>query len=256
MSDAHAGELRVLAREVVACDRCPRLRRWRERVGEEKRRAFATESYWSRPVPGFGDPQARILLVGLAPGAHGANRTGRLFTGDRSGDFLFASLHRVGLASQATSTSRDDGLVLRGVHVTAAARCAPPANRPTPAELARCRPFLLRELEVLSPHVAVALGGIAWSALLAALAETGEVVPRPRPRFAHGAELALGGLVLLGAYHPSQQNTFTRRLVPAMLDEVLRRAIAIAGSRDPAATLAPCDRSTSEATPSPVRRPR
>lgn len=230
MSDARARELRVLDREVVACERCPRLRRWCGRVGREKRRAFAGESYWSRPVPGFGDPRARILLVGLAPGAHGANRTGRLFTGDRSGDFLFASLHRVGLASQATSTSRDDGLSLRGAYVTAAARCAPPANRPTPAELARCRPFLLRELELLQPRVAVALGGVAWSALLAALAARGDAVPRPRPRFAHGAEALVGGLVLLGAYHPSQQNTFTRRLVPSMLDAVLRRGIALADS--------------------------
>lgn len=230
MSDARARELRVLDREVVACERCPRLRRWCGRVGREKRRAFAGESYWSRPVPGFGDPRARILLVGLAPGAHGANRTGRLFTGDRSGDFLFASLHRVGLASQATSTSRDDGLSLRGAYVTAAARCAPPANRPTPAELARCRPFLLRELELLQPRVAVALGGVAWSALLAALAARGDAVPRPRPRFAHGAEALVGGLVLLGAYHPSQQNTFTRRLVPSMLDAVLRRGIVLADS--------------------------
>lgn len=230
MSDARARELRVLDREVVACERCPRLRRWCGRVGREKRRAFAGESYWSRPVPGFGDPRARILLVGLAPGAHGANRTGRLFTGDRSGDFLFASLHRVGLASQATSTSRDDGLSLRGAYVTAAARCAPPANRPTPAELARCRPFLLRELDLLQPRVAVALGGVAWSALLAALAARGDAVPRPRPRFAHGAEALVGGLVLLGAYHPSQQNTFTRRLVPSMLDAVLRRGIALADS--------------------------
>jgi len=230
VSDARARELRVLDREVVACERCPRLRRWCGRVGREKRRAFAGESYWSRPVPGFGDPRARILLVGLAPGAHGANRTGRLFTGDRSGDFLFASLHRVGLASQATSTSRDDGLSLRGAYVTAAARCAPPANRPTPAELARCRPFLLRELELLQPRVAVALGGVAWSALLAALAARGDAVPRPRPRFAHGAEALVGGLVLLGAYHPSQQNTFTRRLVPSMLDAVLRRGIVLADS--------------------------
>jgi uracil-DNA glycosylase family 4 len=200
-------------------------------VARTRRRAYQDEVYWGRPVPGFGDPAARIVLVGLAPGAHGANRTGRMFTGDGSGDFLYAALHRAGLASQPTSRARGDGLALRGAFVTAAARCAPPDNRPVPAELARCAPFLDRELAVLGgARVLVALGAIAWDACLAHLARAGATVPRPRPRFAHGAEARLSGApVLLGSYHPSRQNTQTGRLVPAMLDEVLARAVALAG---------------------------
>jgi uracil-DNA glycosylase family 4 len=220
--------LSQLAEEIVACARCPRLRRWCEQVGREKRRAYANDRYWAKPVPGFGDPSAKILLVGLAPGAHGANRTGRLFTGDRSGDFLYASLHRTGLANQSASISRDDGLRLRGAYISAAARCAPPANKPTPEELRRCRPFLVREIELLRPKVLVCLGGLAWSAALSALADSGEAMPSPRPRFAHAAEAEVGSATLLGAYHPSQQNTFTKRLTPPMLDAIFLRARTLA----------------------------
>jgi uracil-DNA glycosylase len=222
--------LSVLAAEIVRCRACPRLVAWREEVARTKRRAYLSEEYWGRPVPGFGDPRARIVLVGLAPGAHGANRTGRMFTGDGSGDFLYAALHRVGLASRPASVSRDDGLVLRDAFVTAACRCVPPANRPEPAELARCAPFLDRELAALRRiTVAVALGAIAWKAVLAALARSGHAVPRPAPRFAHGAVLALPGApALVGSYHPSRQNTQTGRLTPAMLDAALARAVALA----------------------------
>ena len=203
---------------------------WREEVARTKRRAYLGDVYWGRPVPGFGDPEARIALVGLAPGAHGANRTGRMFTGDGSGDFLYAALHRAGLASRPVSASRDDGLVLRDAFVTAACRCAPPANRPSPGELARCAPFLDRELRALRRlRVAVALGAIAWKAMLGALARAGREVPRPAPRFAHGAVLELpGGPALVGSYHPSRQNTQTGRLTPEMLDAVLVRAVALA----------------------------
>jgi uracil-DNA glycosylase family 4 len=222
--------LRLLAGEITRCRACPRLVAWREEVARTRRRAYRGEAYWGRPVPGFGDPAARIVLVGLAPGAHGANRTGRMFTGDGSGEFLYAALHRAGLASQATSVSRDDGLALHGAFVTAAARCAPPDNRPTPAELARCAPFLDRELAALPRvRVLVALGAIAWEAALAALGRAGGPIPRPRPRFAHGAELGLPGApVLLGCYHPSRQNTQTGRLVPEMADAVLARAVRLA----------------------------
>ena len=218
--------LDALDRDVTACRRCPRLVRWRERVGREKRAAFADETYWARPVPGFGDPVARLVLVGLAPAAHGANRTGRMFTGDRSGDFLYAALHRAGLANQATAVGADDGLELIGCRITAAVRCAPPANTPTGEERRECAAHLRRELGLLSEaRVLLALGGIAWNALLAELPG----VPRPRPRFGHGAEVAISGLTLIGAYHPSQQNTFTGRLTPDMLDAVLARARALAG---------------------------
>ena len=227
---ARAIALEQLAEEIIACERCPRLRRWCAKVGREKRRAYANDAYWAKPVPGFGDPAARTMIVGLAPGAHGANRTGRLFTGDRSGDFLYASLHRTGFASQAESVSRDDGLRLRGAFISAAGRCAPPANKPTPEELRRCRPFLVTEIELLRPKVIVCLGGLAWNAVLAALAEQGETLPSPRPKFAHGGETAIGAATLLGAYHPSQQNTFTKRLTPPMLDAVFTRAKAIAAS--------------------------
>ncbi len=190
-----------------------------------RRRAFIDEEYWARPVPGFGDPDPWLVVVGLAPAAHGANRTGRVFTGDRSGDFLFAALHRAGLASQAASVHPGDGLRLTGCRVTAAVRCAPPANRPTPDERARCRPFLLRELALCpGARVLMALGAIGWDAVLRTLDP-----PRPWPRFGHGAEARIGDLTLIGSYHPSQQNVFTGRLTPAMIDDVLARAREIGG---------------------------
>lgn len=202
---------------------------WREEVAEVKRAAFAQETYWGRPVPGFGDPTARVLLLGLAPAAHGANRTGRVFTGDRSGDFLFAALHRTGFANQAESVRRDDGLELRDAWVTAAVRCAPPANKPLPAERDRCLPWTLAELEHL-PGIAVVvcLGAFGWDAALRLAAAQG-VKPRPRPKFGHGAEAIVGGWTLLGCFHPSQQNTFTGVLTPEMLDGVLERARELAG---------------------------
>jgi uracil-DNA glycosylase family 4 len=219
--------LATLHAEIVACRACPRLVAWREQVAREKRRAYRDETYWGRPITGFGDPSATIVLIGLAPGAHGANRTGRIFTGDRSGDFLFAALHRVGLANQPTSVSRDDGLLLRGVYVVAPVRCAPPENKPLPDEIARCAPFLDRELaQVAAARVLVPLGGIAWRATLDHLARRGVELPAPRPEFGHGARAEVGDRVLLGSYHVSQQNTQTGRLTPAMFDEVLRRALA------------------------------
>ena len=212
--------LEDLDAEIVACRACPRLVAWREEVGRVKRRAFAGQEYWARPVPGFGDPDPWLIVVGLAPAAHGANRTGRVFTGDRSGDFLYAALHRAGLASQATSTSAGDGLRLSGCRVTAAVRCAPPQNRPTPQERARCRPYLARELALCpGARVVLALGAVGWDAVLRTLE-----APRPWPRFGHGAEARVGGHRLLGSYHPSQQNVFTGRLTPAMMDDVLARA--------------------------------
>ncbi len=222
--------LSAVARDVVACRACPRLVAWRERVAREKRRAYRDWEYWGRPVPGFGDRRARLVLVGLAPGAHGANRTGRMFTGDGSGDFLYAALHRAGLATRPTSTSRDDGQRLAGVFITAACRCAPPANRPAPDELRRCAPFLDRELAALSgTRVVLALGAVAWEAVLDHLARLGLAVPRPRPLFGHGAKLRLPGApLLLGSYHVSRQNTQTGRLTPAMFDAVLRRALEAA----------------------------
>ena len=214
---------------IVRCRACPRLVAWREEVARVKRRAFRAEPYWGRPVPGFGDAAARVVLIGLAPAAHGANRTGRMFTGDRSGDFLYAALHRAGLASQPTSRARDDGLALEGAFVTAACRCAPPENRPSPEELSRCAPFLEAELALLGAPVLIALGAVAWDAALGALARAGHAIPRPRPRFGHAAELRLPGApALLGCYHPSQQNTQTGRLTPQMLDAVLARAVALA----------------------------
>jgi uracil-DNA glycosylase family 4 len=197
---------------------------WREEVAEVRRAAFAEEEYWGRPVPGFGDPEARVLLLGLAPAAHGANRTGRVFTGDRSGDFLFAALHRTGFANQPTSTHRDDGLALRGAWVTAAVRCAPPANKPLPAERDRCLPWTLAELEHLADvAVVVCLGAFGWDAALRLAAAKGAGV-RPRPKFGHGAEAVVGGWTLLGCFHPSQQNTFTGVLTEPMIDAVLLRA--------------------------------
>lgn len=231
---AAAPDLAALDAVVPTCRACPRLVAWRELVGVEKRAAFRDETYWARPVPGFGDPAAAVLVVGLAPAAHGANRTGRMFTGDRSGDFLFAAMHRTGFASQGTSVSRDDGLTLTDIRVTAPVRCAPPANDPTPQERRTCGPYLARELELVRPGVVVVLGAFGWQALLTTLTEQGWAVPRPRPRFGHGVELTLAGpggatVVLLGCFHVSQQNTFTGRLTPAMLDAVLLRARTLAG---------------------------
>jgi uracil-DNA glycosylase len=222
----------MLRAELEGCRRCPRLVAWREQVARERRAAFADQQYWGRPVPGFGDPKARVLLFGLAPAAHGANRTGRMFTGDRSGDFLFAALWRCGYASRPTATARDDGLRLKGVWIAAAVRCAPPANRPTPAERDSCLDWSVAELGFVSRlRVAVCLGAFAWDAALrlnAALGDPPAAVPRPRPKFGHGSEYEGRPLKLIGSYHPSQQNTFTGRLTPDMLDDVLRRAGALA----------------------------
>ena len=224
-----AAELAALTEQIVHCRRCPRLVAWREQVAAEKRAAFADEVYWGRPVPGFGDPDAAILMVGLAPAAHGGNRTGRIFTGDRSGDFLFAALHRVGLANQPTSVSRNDGLRLRNAYVAAVVRCAPPANRPTPVERDTCVPYLAREMALLPRlRVAVALGSFAWDGAFRAGDGAGWPAVRPRPRFGHGAEATVGPLRLIGSFHPSQQNTFTGRLTPEMLDAVLLRALELA----------------------------
>jgi uracil-DNA glycosylase family 4 len=225
-------ELQRLEEEITACRRCPRLVEWRELVARERRAAFATQEYWGRPVPGFGDPAARLLLLGLAPAAHGANRTGRMFTGDRSGDFLYAALWRAGLASQPSSRARGDGLTLSDTWVSAAVRCAPPANKPAPAERDACLPWSVRELALLREvRVIVCLGAFAWAAalrLMEELAGPEEVPPRPRPRFGHGAEALGGRYVLLGCYHPSQQNTFTGRLTEPMIDAVLQRACELA----------------------------
>jgi uracil-DNA glycosylase family 4 len=236
MASSASADLPGLAREIAACRACPRLVEWREAVAAEPRASFRGEEYWGRPVPGFGDPQARVLIAGLAPAAHGANRTGRMFTGDRSGDFLFAALHRAGYANQPTSTASTDGLTLRDAFVTAAVRCAPPQNRPTPAERDECRPYLVRELEYLARvRVIVALGGFAYEALWAALRVAGRELPQPRPKFGHGREAVVGArgaapVVVLGCYHPSQQNTFTGRLTPAMLDVVFARARELSDS--------------------------
>jgi uracil-DNA glycosylase family 4 len=224
-----SGELTALEARVVTCRRCPRLVSWREQVAREKRAAFATEEYWGRPVPGFGDPDARVFVLGLAPAAHGGNRTGRVFTGDRSGDWLFAALHRTGFANQPTSTHRDDGLRLRDCWIAAAVRCAPPANRPTPTERDNCLPYAAQELELLGQvRVIVCLGAFAWDAALRLAAMRGAPAPRPRPRFGHGAEAPAGDLLLLGCFHPSQQNTFTGKLTAGMLDAVFARAAELA----------------------------
>jgi uracil-DNA glycosylase family 4 len=223
--------LLALTAEIVACRRCPRLVAWREQVAREKVARFRGDDYWGRPVPGFGDPDARILLVGLAPAAHGGNRTGRVFTGDASGDFLFAAMHAVGLANQPTSRSADDGLALTDAYIAAAVRCAPPANRPLPSERDNCAPFLARELALLSEvRVLVGLGAYGWEAALRAVATVSgeEVIARPRPAFGHGAEARVGRYTLLGTYHPSQQNTFTGKLTRPMLESVLRRAAELA----------------------------
>ena len=225
-----AAALDALEAQVVACRRCPRLVAWREEVARERRAAFAAEEYWGRPVPGFGDPAARVLVFGLAPAAHGGNRTGRVFTGDRSGDWLFAAMHRAGFANQPTSTHRDDGLELIDAWIAAAVRCAPPANRPTPAERDTCLPWTVRELELL-PHIRliVCLGGFAWDAALRLRAAAGLENPRPRPKFGHDELFDPGDrLPLLGCLHPSQQNTFTGKLTPEMMDAVLLRARELA----------------------------
>jgi uracil-DNA glycosylase family 4 len=224
---ASSASLAELDAEVVVCRRCPRLVAWREEVARVKRASFASETYWGRPIPGFGDGAARLVILGLAPAAHGANRTGRIFTGDRSGDFLFAALHRAGYANQPTSEHAADGLELRDARMLAAVRCAPPANRPTPAERDACLPFAVREIELLErARVVLCLGAFAWDAALRLRGE----VPRPRPRFGHGAELPGPPWTMLGCFHPSQQNTFTGRLTPAMLDAILARARELAST--------------------------
>ncbi len=224
---AQAEGLAALERRVEVCRRCPRLVEWRERVAREKRAAFRDEEYWGRPISGFGDPAARVYVLGLAPAAHGGNRTGRIFTGDRSADWLFAALHRTGFANQPQSVRRGDGLRLEGAWLAAAVRCAPPANKPLPAERDNCLPYAAEELELMPTVKAiVCLGGFAWDAALRLL----DPAARPRPRFGHAAEHALPqGRLLLGCYHPSQQNTFTGRLTVEMTDAVLERARAVAG---------------------------
>lgn len=238
VTERPARGLPALREEIIACRRCPRLVAWRERTAREKRAAFEGDEYWGRPVPGFGDPGAALLVVGLAPAAHGANRTGRMFTGDRSGDWLFAALHRAGFANRPGSTGRDDGLEIEGVWITASVRCAPPGNQPTPGERENCRPFLERELRLLDDvRVIVALGGFAWTNLLRLLGDEGFRIPSPRPGFGHGAEVEVtrddeGGppVSLLASYHPSQQNTFTGTLTEEMFDRVWARAREL-GSR-------------------------
>ncbi len=228
---SRADDLAALTGEIVECRRCPRLVAWREQVAREKVARFRDEIYWGRPVPGFGDPEARILIVGLAPAAHGGNRTGRVFTGDASGDFLFAAMHAVGLANQATGRRADDGLALRDAYIAAAVRCAPPANKPTPLERATCQPFLARELALLADvRVVVALGAIAWESAFRTIAALTGDDARPRPRFGHGAVARAGGYDVVASYHPSQQNTFTGKLTQPMLREVLRRAKELAAA--------------------------
>ena len=224
-------ELAALEDEVAGCARCPRLVAWREEAAADPPKRYRGEEYWARPMRGFGDPEARIVVVGLAPAAHGGNRTGRIFTGDRSGDWLFASMHRLGLANQPESVSIDDGLRLEDAWVSAVVRCAPPANKPTTTERDTCLPYLVRELELLErPRVLVALGSFAWDGCLRALRAMGAEMPRPKPRFGHGAEARVGEWALVGSFHPSQQNTFTGRLTEPMLDAVFGRARELAGS--------------------------
>jgi uracil-DNA glycosylase family 4 len=226
---SEAAGLAALEARITTCRRCPRLVEWRERVAREKRASFADEEYWGRPVPGFGDPRARVFVLGLAPAAHGGNRTGRVFTGDRSGDWLFASMHRLGFANQPESVAPDDGLELSDAFVAAAVRCAPPANKPLPAERDNCLPYVREELSLMPQvRVIVCLGAFAWDAACRLYGI------RPRPKFGHAAEFAPpdGGPVLLGCFHPSQQNTFTGKLTEPMMDAVFRRASALANVRD------------------------
>lgn len=217
--------LQVLDEEIVACRRCPRLVAYREKVAREKRRAYLDWTYWGKPVPGFGDAKARLLIVGLAPGAHGSNRTGRMFTGDGSGVFFYKALYDAGFANQATALRRDDGLRLQNAYITAAARCAPPGNKPLPTEIRNCRPYLERELDILQPRAVLALGKIGWDVFLGILKQRGVLPSRAAHPFAHGAEVEFpeAGVRLFGVYHPSQQNTQTGRLTPAMYARVLRR---------------------------------
>jgi uracil-DNA glycosylase len=217
--------LRVLNEEIVACRKCPRLVRYRERIAREKRYAYRDWTYWGKPVPGFGDAHARLLILGLAPAAHGANRTGRMFTGDRSGDFLYAAMHKAGFANQPTSLHRDDSLQVHDAYISATCRCAPPDNKPLPNEIANCRGYFERELEILQPRAVLALGKIAWDAFLEILKQRGVIASRALYKFAHGAEaeVAPGTPRLFGIYHPSQQNTQTGRVTPAMYASVLRR---------------------------------
>jgi uracil-DNA glycosylase family 4 len=223
-SSPQASRLALLAKEIVSCRRCPRLVAWRERVAREKRAAFRDQEYWGKPITGFGDPQARVLIVGLAPAAHGGNRTGRVFTGDRSGDWLFGALHRAGLANQPISIHRDDGLRLTDCYITACVRCAPPGNKPTPEERDTCLQYLVQELPLLKRvRVMVCLGAFAWDGALRVLQDLGHEAT-PRPRFRHGAKANVGKYVLLGSYHPSQQNTFTGRLTRRMLERVFTQA--------------------------------
>jgi uracil-DNA glycosylase family 4 len=222
---ARPAALRLLDDEIVACRACPRLVEWREHVAVEKRASFRHDTYWGRPVPGFGDVRARVLVAGLAPAAHGANRTGRVFTGDRSGDFLYASLFRTGFANQPTSVAADDGLELRDLYVAAAVRCAPPANKPTPEERDTCLPYLVRELDLLEHvRVIVVLGAFAYDAIAKVLAAAASPLPIPRPKFTHGVEVATARALVLGCFHPSQQNTFTGKLTEPMIDDVFLRA--------------------------------
>ncbi len=226
----NAQALERLNADIVVCRKCPRLVDWRERVAFEKRAAFADWEYWARPLPGFGDPAARILIVGLAPAAHGGNRTGRIFTGDRSGDFLFEAVYRCGLSNQPTSIATDDGLQLRNLYIAAVNRCCPPANRPTIEERDNCLPYLAREVELLRRlRVIVPLGAFAWDGALLALERIGHLRTRPRRKFTHGVEAAIGPFNLVGSFHPSQQNTFTGKLTRAMLESVLNRAIKLSG---------------------------
>jgi uracil-DNA glycosylase family 4 len=227
---SNSKRLEALAAEVHECFKCPRLVAWREAEAADPPKRYRGQAYWARPVSGFGDPEARILIVGLAPAAHGANRTGRMFTGDRSGDWLYAALHRAGLANQPTAVSRDDGLRLHDAYIAAVVRCAPPANKPTPEERDNCLPYLQRELEILDrARVVVALGKFGWDGFLKAAATIGIPTPRPKPRFGHGAEAPLNDrLTLLGMFHPSQQNTFTGKLTVPMTDAVLARAKELA----------------------------
>lgn len=226
---ANDSQLRVLSEEIVACRKCARLVEYREEIARTKRRAFREWEYWGKAVPGFGDPKARLLILGLAPAAHGANRTGRVFTGDRSGDFLYAALHKAGFANQPNSLHHDDGLKLKNVYIAAAVRCAPPANKPEPSEISNCRPYVERELDILKPRVVLALGKIAWDAYLETLKQQGQIASRSKFVFGHGEEVrpVIDGPLLVGVYHPSQQNTQTGKVTAAMYAKVLKRIVRL-----------------------------